>query len=146
MPPIELIVRAVIRKGDKFLLAHRKGESNTFLPGGHMKSGEYAKESLRRELTEELGVEATIDGFVGVLEHKFTDRHGREYEEINLIFEVEIEEEHPSSREGHIGFIWSPRSEYKQRNLLPSSLSGLLEEWERTGIPFHHTQNDPSSH
>ncbi len=145
MPPIELIVRAVIRKGDKFLLAHQKTESNTFLPGGHMEPGEYAKESLRRELTEELGVEATIDGFVGVLEHKFTDRSGGDYEEIKLIFEVEIEEEHPSSKEDHIEFIWSPRSEFKQRKLLPSSLPGLLEEWKRARIPFHHAQNDTSS-
>ena len=146
MPPIELITRAVICQGNKFLLAHRKGESNTFLPGGHMDPGEYAEESLRRELHEELGLESTVVRFVGILEHKFTDGHGKEYEEINLIFEVEIETETPASIEGHLEFTWSNPDEFKERNLLPSSLPGLLEEWKRTRIPFHHAQNDPSSH
>ncbi len=146
MPPIELIVRAVIQRGDEFLLAKQITASNTFLPGGHIESGEYAEEALRRELLEELGVEVTIGKFVGVLEHKFTDRHGRDYEEINLIFVAEIKEEKPSSKEGHIEFLWSLPGEFKQRILLPSSLPELLAEWERTGIPFHYKQNDPSSH
>jgi 8-oxo-dGTP pyrophosphatase MutT (NUDIX family) len=138
MPPIELIARAVIRKGDHFLLVKQKTESNTFLPGGHIEQGEYAKESLRRELREELGADAKIGNFVGVLEQKFTDRVGKDYEEINFIFEVEIDEENPSSKEGHIEFLWSPASEFKERNLLPSSLPELLTEWKATGIPFHH--------
>lgn len=146
MPSIELIVRAVIRKGDEFLLASQKTESNTFLPGGHIESGEYAEEALRRELREELGVESSIGGFIGVLEHKFTDRHGKEYEEINFIFEVEVKEDNPVSMEGHLDFTWSLPSEFIKLNLLPASLPELLETWEKTRIPFHHKQNDSSSH
>jgi len=146
MSPIELVVRAVIRKGDEFLLAKQKTEPNTFLPGGHMEPGEYAEESLRRELKEELGLDSEIGRFVGVLEHKFTDKKGKEYEEINLIFEVKIEEENPSSIEGHLEFLWSPPVEFKTRKLLPSSLPELLEKWEKTELPFHHKQHDPRSH
>ncbi len=146
MSPIELIVRAVIRKGDEFLLAKQKTESNTFLPGGHMEPGEYAKESLRRELKEELGLDSEIGRFVGVLEHKFTDKKGKEYEEINLIFEVAIKEENPSAKEGHLEFIWAPACEFKKRNLLPSSLPELLEEWNKTKSPLYHKQQDSSSH
>ena len=140
MPPIELIARAVIQKDDKVLLAHKIGESNTFLPGGHIEEGEYAEEALQRELQEELGIEAQIRGFVGVLEHKFTDRNGVDYEEINLIFEVEIDAEDPESIEGHLEFTWSNPSEFKERNLLPSSLPELLKDWQNEGVPFYNKE------
>ncbi len=137
MPSIEFIARAVIRRGDEVLLAHRIGEANTFLPGGHVEPGEYARDALRRELSEELGVDSVIGEFVGVIEHKFTDRKGRRYEEVNLIFEASITEEKVASVEGHLEFIWAKPGEFKKRNLLPSSLPGLLGKWFETGKPFH---------
>jgi len=137
MPAIEFIARAVIRQGDEVLLAHRIGEANTFLPGGHVEPGEYARDALRRELSEELGVDSIIGDFVGVLEHKFTDRKGRRYEEVNLIFEASIPGEEVASAEGHLEFIWAKPGEFKARKLLPGSLPGLLAEWFETGKPFH---------
>ena len=91
MTGIEFIARAVIRRDGEIILAHKIGESNTFLPGGHIELEEYAKEALSRELAEELGLGSEIGDFVGVLEHKFTDRHGTAYEEVNLIFEAMAE-------------------------------------------------------
>jgi 8-oxo-dGTP pyrophosphatase MutT (NUDIX family) len=142
MAGIELIARAVIRVDRKILLAHKKGETNTFLPGGHVEPGEYAKEALRRELAEELGVDSVIGEFVGVLEHKFTDRHGRRYEEVNLIFEASVETNDLASVEGHLEFIWVSPDDFKTRNLLPSSLPDLLCKWFETGKPFHYNLND----
>ena len=46
MSSIEFIARAVFRKDGEILLAHKIGESNTFLPGGHIELEEYAKEAL----------------------------------------------------------------------------------------------------
>ncbi|MCK5670165.1 NUDIX domain-containing protein [Candidatus Bathyarchaeota archaeon] len=137
MTVIEFIARAVIRRDDEVLLAHRIGETNTFLPGGHVEPGEYARDALRRELFEELGVDSVIGDFVGVIEHKFTDRKGRRYEEVNLIFEASIETRDVTSAEGHLEFIWAKPGEFKVRNLLPGSLPGLLAEWFETGKPFH---------
>jgi 8-oxo-dGTP diphosphatase len=137
MEGIEFIARAVIRRGDEVLLAHRIGEANTFLPGGHVEPGEYARDALRRELYEELGVDSVIGDFVGVLEHKFTDRKCRRYEEVNLVFEASIEARDVASVEGHLEFIWAKPDEFKARNLLPGSLPGLLAEWFETGRPFH---------
>ena len=142
MTGIEFIARAVIRRGGEILLAHKIGESNTFLPGGHVELGEYAKEALRRELSEELGVDSDMGEFVGVLEHKFTDRYGTAYDEVNLIFEVSIEVDSVTSVEGRLEFIWSSPSELMSRNLLPNSLPGLLKEWSEKRTPFHHAQKD----
>ena len=142
MAVIEFIARAVIRRGDEVLLAHRIGEANTFLPGGHVEPGEYARDALRRELSEELGVDSVIGDFIGVIEHKFTDRKGRRYEEVNLIFEASIEARDVASAEGHLEFIWAKPGEFKVRTLLPSSLQGLLVEWFETGRPFHDKLSD----
>lgn len=140
MADIELIARAVIRRKDSILLAHKLGEVNTFLPGGHIEEGEYAEEALRRELLEELGVESRILGFIGVLEHKFTDEHGRRYEEINLIFEAEIEDDKVSSAEGHLEFKWIKPADFAENVLLPSSLPMLLKKWLRDHQSFHYAQ------
>ena len=142
MAGIEFIARAVIQKDGEILLAHKRGESNTFLPGGHVEQGEYAKDALSRELAEELGLNSEIGDFVGVLEHKFTDRHGMAYEEVNLIFEASSEADDVTSVEGHLEFIWSSSGKMVSRNLLPSSLPSLLMEWWEKRIPFHHTQRD----
>ena len=142
MPPIELIARAVIIRGNKVLLAKQKTESNTFLPGGHIEEGEYAEESLRRELLEELGVESRIGRFVGVLEHKFTDRLDKEYEEINLIFEASLDSEDARSIESHLEFMWVTPEEFEEANLLPSSLQVILPGWMKEKTPFHSLQKD----
>jgi len=142
MPSIEFIARAVIRRGDQILLAHGISESNTFLPGGHVEPGEYAEDALRRELSEELGLNSVIGDFVGVLEHKFTDRHGVRYEEVNLIFEASIETRDVASVEGHLEFIWAKPGEFKARKLLPSSLPSLLVEWFEKGKLFHDKLSD----
>ena len=142
MPSIEFIARAVIRRGDEVLLAHGVREVNTFLPGGHVEPGESAEEALRRELNEELGVDSVIGEFVGVLEHKFTDRHGIRFEEVNLIFEASIGTQEVASTEGHLEFIWAKPGEFKSRNLLPGSLPELLDKWFETGKPFHDKLTD----
>jgi len=140
MAQIEFIARAVIRKEDELLLAHKIGETNTFLPGGHIEPGEYAEEALRRELLEELGIVPVIGEFVGVVEHKFTDRHGERHEEVNLIFEAQVGEGEVSSREGHLEFKWAKYLSLLEENLLPSCLPGLLRKWLMGGEPFHYAQ------
>lgn len=59
-----LVVAAVIKQGGKFLIAQRR-ESGSFplkweFPGGKLEHGESPKEALRRELREELDIEAEI--------------------------------------------------------------------------------------
>ena len=143
MTEIELIARAVIKQGDRILLAHMKGETNTFLPGGHIEPGEYAEEALPRELQEELGVEAEIGDFVGLVEHKFTDDNdGKRHEEIDLIFTALIKETEVASAEGHLEFMWVSPDDFEKENLLPSSFRMLLRRWLEDGHPFHFAERD----
>jgi 8-oxo-dGTP pyrophosphatase MutT (NUDIX family) len=126
----------------EILLAHKIGEINTFLPGGHLKQGEFAARVLERELSEELGVDADVGDFVGIIEHKFRDERGRNYEEINLIFETHIPDQEVISNEYHLEFIWADINNLEEQTLHPSSLPPLLREWLTEGKPFHHAQRE----
>jgi len=141
MTEIELIARAVIKQGDRILLAHMIGETNTFLPGGHIEPGEYVEEALLRELHEELGVEAEIGDFVGLVEHKFTDDNdGKRHEEIDLIFTALIKESEVSSAEGHLEFLWVKPDDFNKMTLLPSSFQWLIKNWLEDGRIFHYAE------
>lgn len=55
-------VVAVLRRGDRVLLGHRRTDRSWFadvwdFPGGHIEEGETAAEALARELFEEVGVD-----------------------------------------------------------------------------------------
>ena len=52
--------RAIILHGGKMLVVRHKESNFVALPGGHLEYGEDLKESLKREIIEELGVEPEI--------------------------------------------------------------------------------------
>jgi ADP-ribose pyrophosphatase len=60
-----VIAAVIVRKGNKILLAKRAGEPYKGLwapPGGSVELGETVFEAGKRELREETGIEAEIDG------------------------------------------------------------------------------------
>jgi 8-oxo-dGTP diphosphatase len=58
----------VLRGGDVLLIQRGKGTFTGLwsLPGGHVEPGERAREAARREVLEETGVEADIEGVLDV--------------------------------------------------------------------------------
>ncbi|WP_236969043.1 NUDIX domain-containing protein [Microbacterium aurantiacum] len=58
-------VTAVIRDGDRFLLARQRDTQRWSLVGGGIEPGEQPADAVRREVREELGVDATVEGIVG---------------------------------------------------------------------------------
>src|SRR2546421_11667447 len=85
----QLRVAAIIIRQDQILLVeHRKrGQCYWVLPGGRLEGNETLDAALRRELQEELRLEARVGRLVIVCESLAPDRHV-----VNLIFQAEIGE------------------------------------------------------
>lgn len=121
---IETIARGVCIIDGRILLCRGKGSSSTYLPGGHIEFGETGREALKREIKEELGVEAETGRFLGVVENKFV-QHGKDHAEINLVFEMTLRQTDVSAREDWIEFEWVPLDKLRDANILPSRFSIL---------------------
>jgi 8-oxo-dGTP diphosphatase len=75
LPPMIHVTAGVIRRGDAFLIA-RRGPADRLagrweFPGGKVEPGESPKACLRRELAEELGVEARVGRLLGRTVHRY---------------------------------------------------------------------------
>lgn len=134
---MHILSRAVIIDDYKILLCKTLDfEANFyFLPGGHVKQGESAKNSLLREIKEETAVDCVIKRFLGCLEYSFEPFnddicHNHEY---NFIFEVESETLKSNKKilspEKHIELIWMPIVRLKEIEFEAKPLKNLLELW-----------------
>lgn len=121
----ELIVRAVIRRDGHLLLARQRNTPWSFLPGGHVEPGEPVETALLRELAEELGADAKITGFLGVVEHGYVE-NGPAHHEINLVFEAEIGNATPVSQEDHLECHWLSIAEIANADIRPSSIKNAI--------------------
>ncbi len=129
---IEVLVRGVIVLRGNVVVCRTKGDSNTYLPGGHLEFGERAVEALQREVLEEMGLRLKVKGFLGAAEHTFVQR-GEKHCEINLVFRMSgrglSPERAPASREHWIEFAWVPLAKLASAKLEPAPLRKLLPVW-----------------
>jgi 8-oxo-dGTP diphosphatase len=69
------VVAALIQKDGKLLVCQRTRHQTMPLkwefPGGKIEEGEQPRDALRRELEEELGIEAEIEDEVSRIQHKY---------------------------------------------------------------------------
>ncbi len=121
---IETIARGVCLMNDKILLCRAKGAKSTYLPGGHIEFGETGRQALTREMKEETGCDVRVGKFLGCLENQFL-QHGKPHAEINLIYELLLDDEHVTAQEDWIEFFWCPLADLERANLLPSDLQQL---------------------
>ncbi|MDD5520408.1 MAG: NUDIX domain-containing protein [Kiritimatiellae bacterium] len=135
---IEILARGVFIDRGKVLLCHTKGAENTYLPGGHVEFEESAKTALVREIKEELGRNAVIGRFLGVVEHSFIQK-GKRHCEINLVFEMRIKGlnsvTEPVSHENYIEFLWVSLKGLYSISLEPAVLCKFLLSWLKKGKP-----------
>jgi 8-oxo-dGTP diphosphatase len=75
-------------------------------------------------LREELGLEAQIGAYLGVVEHSYGDEKATHYE-LNHLFEVSLptlaEGEKLLSREAHLTFFWAKRVSKTPARALPTT-------------------------
>jgi 8-oxo-dGTP pyrophosphatase MutT (NUDIX family) len=127
-----LIARALILNNNKVLLAHCKGESNTFLPGGHVEIGEPIRNTLKRELLEELNLKIDTHEYLGFIEHYYLI-DSKYNHEINHIFICTSEDDSIldklTSKESHLEFFWKSIQELDDCNLLPILLKKKIIDY-----------------
>jgi 8-oxo-dGTP pyrophosphatase MutT (NUDIX family) len=133
------LCRGIIFVSGKVLVAKAKGATNTFLPGGHVELGERAKDALRREIFEEMGLSIESMKFLGAVEHKFEESENVNLE-IALIFRANIHglnpNESPISRESHLEFFWLKPEELVGYNLKPAPLIELILGLDKSSNAF----------
>ena len=122
---IETIARGVCVKDGKVLLCRGKGQPSTYLPGGHIEFGETGAEALVREMKEETGLDSTAGKLVGVVENSFL-QHGERHCEINLVYEMAVEDRAVVAQENWIEFEWRAVGDLDAANLLPAEMRALV--------------------
>lgn len=130
MATTHLLARAVLCRKDRVLVVRADGQPHTFLPGGHVEDGEGLASCLRRELWEELGVEAAVGRYLGAVEHRWR-RDGTPQYEINHCFAAEapaLPADAPPAREDYLSFGWVPVDALDEVDLQPAPLRRLLAD------------------
>jgi 8-oxo-dGTP diphosphatase len=124
---IELIVRLIIKKDDKFLLCKNLKEGHYFLPGGHVEFGDTLEETIYKEMSEELALnkeDVSNISFNKYIENSYEHKE-QKHCEINMVFTAELKDGiEIKSRENHIDFEWIGESEISNVILFPK---GVLE-------------------
>ncbi|MGH3897279.1 MAG: NUDIX domain-containing protein [Pseudonocardiaceae bacterium] len=96
--------------------------------------------ALVREIAEELGINAKIAGFVGIVEHGYLEDDVTHHE-LNLVFEVAITDAESVSQEDHLEFYWLSLDQLAGADVRPGALKNALLAIGDDRIPFWHGWN-----
>lgn len=123
-----MVTAGIILRGQEVLICQRHHSDPYGLqwefPGGKVRDGEGLKAALRRELEEELGIDAAVGAEVYRLRHRYPDR----YVEV-VFFQVKSYRGEPANRVFE-SIEWAPRSRLLQFSFLEADrdLVKLLAE------------------
>jgi ADP-ribose pyrophosphatase YjhB (NUDIX family) len=135
----------VITRGDEILLHTFPGADFWCMPGGRMEMNEPGRECVRREIIEEMGLDAAADVRVGrliwVIENMY-EQKGTSHHECGLYFAATLpagSKQMAANRfighewdDSELTFQWYPIASLPSVNLLPAVLRDLLQR-----VPEH---------
>ena len=138
---IELIARAFVLQDGEVLLCKRKDRDYYFFPGGHVESGEFIEEALRREIEEEIDTQITLCSVVGTAENIF-NQDGKFHHEVNIVFEAGVKEKKSIAMEDWLEFRWIKFEDLSQTAILPTTLKDAILKWTDDKQTFWIKQNE----
>ncbi|MDR7314834.1 NUDIX hydrolase [Brevibacillus nitrificans] len=132
-------VAAVWIRDGRVLLHRLHSEQTWSLPGGRVAMGEDSRQSLSRELLEELGIKVKVGDLLWSVENFFTYAE-QPYHEFGLYYLIDSEDTQiPDTDDTFYGaegprliFQWTPLSQLPQTSLYPAFLRTAL-----TDLPAH---------
>ena len=125
-----LVTAGIIRRGDRILICQRHHSDAYGLqwefPGGKVQDGEELKASLRRELEEELTIQAEIGQEVCRLRHRYPDRF------VEVVFFEVTGFQGEARNQVFQAIEWAPRSRLLEYHFLEADreLVGTLAKGE----------------
>ena len=141
-----------IRAGGVFIhnnkiLTHKDINKDHYaLPGGRIEIGENSKETIKREIQEELGKEIEITGYIATIEN-FFEMDNKKYHELYFLNKVEFANEEDKkidytlyNIEGkeYLQYEWIDLEKIEEFNLVPECLKEILK---RKQFPVHMVNN-----
>jgi 8-oxo-dGTP diphosphatase len=111
-----LVTAGILKEGDRILICQRHRTDKYGLqwefPGGKVRDSEELKAALKRELAEELAIEAQIGEEVFRLRHQYPDRY------VEVIFFSVPSFQGEARNQVFEAVAWAPRSELSRYNFL----------------------------
>ena len=130
-----LVSAAVILENGRVLLTQRKAGSHLAgaweLPGGKVEPGEDPRAALRRELAEELGIDAEVGEIVEVTFHRYEEA---EKAVLLLFYEAARTASSPEPRALDVAaFEWATAAELDPARFPPADVAVLTKVAARLG-------------
>jgi len=127
-----VVAAAVIIEAGRVLLTQRKAGTHLAgaweFPGGKVEAGEDPREALRRELREEVGIEARVGEIVEVTFHRYEEA---EKAVLLLFYEATREVGSPEVQAIDVAaFMWAAREELRVEEFPPADV-GVLRKVRR---------------
>lgn len=131
---LNIRVGAIIKYQDKILVEKNKNVDFYVVPGGRVKTLENSKDTLLRELNEELGIDFSNEEFKlkSFIENFFTFDNNK-YHELYLLYEVNLQNEY-NLQDGmqnldniDTNYYLFSNKEFKQHKILPDKLKEIIE-------------------
>jgi 8-oxo-dGTP diphosphatase len=111
-----LVVAGIIRRGDRILICQRRRSDAYGLqwefPGGKVEDGEDLPAALRRELEEELAIQAEVGEEVFRRRHRYPDRY------VEVVFFAMTGYRGEVRNEVFEAIEWAPRTKLPEYNFL----------------------------